>query len=194
MEHRPVRTCIGCRGEFRKDEVVRVVAGPASVLIDYREKLPGRGAYVCPNRECLGKALAKEKLARALRARVRIPVQDDLAAMLASVVRERIRSLVSMASKAGKLAAGFSAVNDALKKGLIEAIVYAEDMSDGTKGKLLHAGADRITRQATLFMRDELGELFNREFVGVVGIADRQFADAVWKEVERLKNLINSGQ
>ena len=85
-------------------------------------------------------------------------------------------------------------MNDALRKGLIEAIVYAEDMSDGTKGKLLHAGADRITRQATLFMRDELGELFNREFVGVVGIADRQFADAVWKEVERLKNLINSEQ
>ncbi len=48
MKHQPERTCIGCRGVFEKDEVVRIVAGPSGAVIDYREKLPGRAAYVCP--------------------------------------------------------------------------------------------------------------------------------------------------
>jgi hypothetical protein len=49
-------------------------------------------------------------------------------------------------------------------------------------------------RQATLFTKDELGQMLGREEVGIVGIEDRGFAEAVWKETERLKSLIKVQQ
>ena len=73
MKHEPERTCVGCRGVFNKDAVVRIVAGPPGIVIDYREKLPGRAAYVCPTKECITKALSKENLSRALHLKVRPP-------------------------------------------------------------------------------------------------------------------------
>ncbi len=53
--------------------MVRIVAGPPGIVIDYREKLPGRAAYVCPTKECVTKALSKENLSRALHSKVRPP-------------------------------------------------------------------------------------------------------------------------
>jgi hypothetical protein len=37
-----------------------------------------------------------------------------------------------------------------------------------------------------------MGRMLGRELVGVVGIQDKGLADAVWKETERLKGLINT--
>ncbi len=33
--------------------MIRIAAGPLGIVIDYREKLPGRAAYVCPTVECI---------------------------------------------------------------------------------------------------------------------------------------------
>jgi predicted RNA-binding protein YlxR (DUF448 family) len=190
MRHQPERTCIGCRGVFKKEEVVRIVAGPTGAVIDYREKLPGRAAYVCPKVECIKKALERENLSRALHLKVKPPGVEAFLSALGANIREKVKSLVSMAAKAGKLAAGYSAVNDALDKDRLEMILYARDIADGTKEKVMNQGAASLP-QATLFTRDELGEVLNRELVGVIGIEDKGFADAVWKETQRLKSLIN---
>ncbi len=99
-----------------------------------------------------------------------------------------------MSAKAGKLAAGYSAVHDALEKGRVEMLLFAEDLSEGTKEKVM--GSDyRITaagQRCSPGMR--LGQMLNRELVGVVGIQDKGLADAVWREAERLKGLINSSE
>ena len=123
MKHQPERTCIGCRGVFKKEEVVRIVAGPAGAVIDYREKLPGRAAYVCPRVECIRKALEKQNLARALHLKVRPPETEVFTAALDVAITEKVKSLISMAAKAGALAAGYSAVNDALEKGRVKMIL-----------------------------------------------------------------------
>jgi len=190
MGHLPERTCIGCRGVFNKGDVVRVVSGPSGPVIDYREKLPGRAAYVCPRRECIEKALSKANLSRALHTNVNAPEIEAFILALASVVLEKIRSLIPMAARAGMLAAGASAVDDALQKSRVEMLIFAEDLSEGTKHKLLTGGLPP-EKQATLFTRDELGQMVGRELVGVVGILDKGFSDAVWNESERLKVLLN---
>src|SRR5512143_3207685 len=192
MKHQPERTCIGCRGVFKKNEVVRIVANQAGVLIDYREKLPGRAAYVCPRRECIGKAFAKEGLARALHLKVRTPDAETFVSELAVLIKEKIRALLAIAMKAGKTAAGYSAVHDALEKGRVELLLYAADLSDGTRGKVDLSGAESL-RRTTFFTRNELGSIFGRELVGVVGILDKGCADALWRETERLKGLIYIG-
>jgi len=190
MGHQPERTCIGCRGMFSKADVIRIVFGPTGPVIDYREKLPGRAAYVCPRRECIEKALSRENLSRALHTSVNVPAIEVFILALASAIREKIRSLLPMAARAAMLAAGASAVDDALQKGRVEMLIFAEDLSEGTKHKLLTGGLPP-KRQATLFTRDEMGQMVGRELVGVVGILDKGFSDAVWSESERLKGLLN---
>jgi uncharacterized protein len=188
----PQRTCIGCRGVFGKDSVVRIVAGPAGAVIDYREKLPGRAVYVCPRPECIQKALAKENLSRGLHASVQATDAGLFIAQLSAAVTEKIRSLLSMAERAGMLATGASAVDDALQKGRIEMLIFAEDLSEGTKQKLLSGSVQITERQTVMFSRDEMGRMFGRELVGIVGILEKGFANAVWSESERLKGLRNT--
>ena len=190
MKRQPERTCIGCRGAFPKDQVVRIVAGAAGAVLDYREKLPGRAAYVCPTSHCIEKALSRENLSRALKQKVKPPAPVEFIGMLVQSITEKIRSLIAMSAKAGKIAAGYSAVHDALEKGRVEMLLYATDISEGTREKLDHKIVEG-QRLATLLTRDELGKILNRELVGVVAFTEKGLADAVWNESKRLKSLIN---
>ncbi len=55
--HKPDRTCIVCRKKRKKQELVRMVLRDSFVIIDERNRLSGRGAYVCKQGPCLGLAL-----------------------------------------------------------------------------------------------------------------------------------------
>lgn len=169
--------------------MVRIVAGPPGIVIDYREKLPGRAAYVCPTVECITKSLSKENLSRSLHCKVRSPEAVVFIAQLAALITEKIKALIVMSAKAGKLVAGYSAVHDAVEKGRVSMLLYTLDLSEGTKEKVATPTAASV-RCTTLFTREELGTLLNRELVGVIGIADKGLANALWKETERLKGLI----
>ena len=62
----PMRQCVGCREMRPKRELVRVVKSPeGEISLDFKGKAPGRGAYVCPNAECLKKARKARALERA---------------------------------------------------------------------------------------------------------------------------------
>ena len=62
----PMRQCLGCREHKPKKELIRVVRSPeGEVSLDFRGKLPGRGAYVCPQAACLSKARKSRALERA---------------------------------------------------------------------------------------------------------------------------------
>jgi predicted RNA-binding protein YlxR (DUF448 family) len=60
----PLRTCVGCRRVRAKRELVRIVRAPNGLLVTDREGA-GRGAYVCPDAECLERA--QPRLGGALR-------------------------------------------------------------------------------------------------------------------------------
>lgn len=63
----PMRMCAGCRERAPKKELIRVVRTPAGELIlDARDKAPGRGAYICRKPECLRKARKSRALERML--------------------------------------------------------------------------------------------------------------------------------
>ena len=63
----PMRQCAGCREMKPKNTLVRVVRSPEGVIsLDFRGKAPGRGAYVCPNLECLRRARKARSLERSL--------------------------------------------------------------------------------------------------------------------------------
>ena len=79
----PMRQCVGCREMKPKKELIRVVRSPeGQVSLDFRGKLPGRGAYVCPNPACLAKARKSKALERAFETVIPPAVYDAMEAEL----------------------------------------------------------------------------------------------------------------
>ena len=71
----PMRKCTGCNEMKPKKELVRVVRSPeGEVSLDLTGKKPGRGAYVCPDPECLRKAQRAKALERSLE----VPIPDEV--------------------------------------------------------------------------------------------------------------------
>jgi predicted RNA-binding protein YlxR (DUF448 family) len=67
-KHAPQRTCVACRQVKNKREMVRLVRLPeGGVIVDRTGKRNGRGAYICPTRNCWDKALAEKQLERTLK-------------------------------------------------------------------------------------------------------------------------------
>ena len=75
----PMRQCLGCREMKPKRELIRVVRSPqGEISLDFHGKKPGRGAYLCPNQDCLKRARKSKALERAFS----LPIPDDVYASL----------------------------------------------------------------------------------------------------------------
>lgn len=74
----PMRKCVGCREMKPKRELIRVIrTSEDEILIDATGKKNGRGAYICPNRECLEKAVKSKGLERSLKMAVPQEIYED---------------------------------------------------------------------------------------------------------------------
>lgn len=80
----PMRMCTGC-GEMKpKRELIRVVKAPdGSISLDATGKKSGRGAYVCPQTECLKKARKARRLEKSFACRISGEVYDALETAMA---------------------------------------------------------------------------------------------------------------
>ena len=77
----PQRQCVGCREMKEKRELIRVVRSPeGEVSLDFKGKKPGRGAYLCPDPECLKKARKSRALERAFSQALPTEVYEGLEA------------------------------------------------------------------------------------------------------------------
>ena len=66
-----------------KPELIRVVRAPdGDISLDARGKAAGRGAYLCPNPECLKKARKSRALERAFDAPIPAEIYEQLTAEL----------------------------------------------------------------------------------------------------------------
>ena len=76
----PQRQCMGCRERKAKKEMIRVVRSPeGNVSLDFGGKMNGRGAYICPNPDCLKRALKSKALDRSLEVTIPEEVYERLA-------------------------------------------------------------------------------------------------------------------
>ena len=76
----PQRQCVGCRTMKDKKALVRIVKTPeGEICVDATGKKSGRGAYICPNGDCLKKALRSKALDRSLETTIPEAVYDRLA-------------------------------------------------------------------------------------------------------------------
>ena len=86
MKKIPLRMCTGCGEMKAKKELVRVVRSKeGEISLDLTGKKSGRGAYVCPDLECLKKARKTKRIERSLD--VKIP--DELYDAMEKEMAER---------------------------------------------------------------------------------------------------------
>lgn len=75
----PQRQCVGCREMKDKRVLLRIVrTTEGEILLDSTGKKSGRGAYVCPDPECLKKARRSKALERAFDTAIPPEVYDAL--------------------------------------------------------------------------------------------------------------------
>ena len=67
MKNIPQRSCVICRTQKNKNELLRIVKNKENIVrIDEKEKESGKGAYICYNMDCLEKAKKTKKLEKSL--------------------------------------------------------------------------------------------------------------------------------
>ena len=82
----PQRQCMGCRERKAKRELIRVDRTPeGAVRLDFGGKMNGRGAYLCPDPECLKKAIRAKALERSLE----VSIPEEVVAQLEKEMEAR---------------------------------------------------------------------------------------------------------
>ena len=80
----PMRQCVGCREMRPKRELIRAVKSKeGDISLDFCGRLPGRGAYICKNPECLARAKKSRALERAFSCQISPEVYATLEEKLA---------------------------------------------------------------------------------------------------------------
>ena len=86
----PLRKCTGCNEMKEKKQLVRIVKTPdktdengnivqkSEILVDLTGKKSGRGAYICPNPECLKAARKARRLEKAFSCKIPDEVYEEV--------------------------------------------------------------------------------------------------------------------
>jgi predicted RNA-binding protein YlxR (DUF448 family) len=75
----PMRMCVACRQMNPKKSMIRIVrTAEIGISADPTGKMPGKGAYLCKNMECLAKARKTGSLKRALDTEIPVSVYEEL--------------------------------------------------------------------------------------------------------------------
>lgn len=81
----PIRMCVACRTPKPKKEMLRIVKTQEELKLDLTGKIPGRGAYLCCEIECLERA----KKIRALEHMLEGELTDELFANIRRAILRR---------------------------------------------------------------------------------------------------------
>ena len=79
MNKLPERTCMGCNIKKPKKEFIRIVKSKTGEIdIDKTGKMPGRGAYICDNIECLEKLIKPKRLEKVFEMKISDEIYEKL--------------------------------------------------------------------------------------------------------------------
>lgn len=186
------RSCLGCRLVIDQTALVRYVVSPeGEVLVDYRHKLPGRGAYTCLDRNCIESAVKRRQFDRAFKRSLREIDATALRNAIRLQIRERILNLLGMARKSANVVSGSSMVMENLggRTDLV-LVLMAEDVSvaigEKASGKASMAGIPFYR----LFDKGTLGQVLGKGERSVVALKAGLLAESVKKELSRYEKIV----
>ena len=155
---------------------MRFVAGgdPPQLAPDIRRRAPGRGVSVHPRFRCVDAALRSGAMRRTLGVGVSASARELSQAAVGQYERRAVGLLVA-AQRARKLALGSEAVRTAIAAHSVQLLLVAQD-AEGSREDLVHAAA-RLGRGCLIWSnREDLGRLFGRAVLSVIGVLDAGIA------------------
>ena len=97
--------------------------------------------------------------------------------------RDRVLSMLGLAAKAGKIESGEFSTEKAVKKGLGQLVIVAEDASDNTK-KMFRNMCEYYKVPMVIFgTKEELGHWIGKAYRDSICILDEGFAKSVLKKI-----------
>lgn len=189
--HRAARTCLGCRGVFPQDQLVRFVLSPqGELLVDYRGKLPGRGAYTCIRQECIQQAATRKQFQRSFRAASGEIDVKHLLVSLKDQIFKRILGLLGMARKSSQMVVGTQSVISGMESGKIFRLLFlATDMSEEIAAKTRYKAGLAGIPCHSFFDKGTMGQISGKGECSVIAVRTSPLAEAVGVELARLKQI-----
>ena len=86
IRKQPMRQCIGCQEMKNKKEMLRILKTTENeIVIDTTGKKNGRGAYICPSKDCFFKAVKSKGIERSLKMSIPKEVYENLEKEIESI-------------------------------------------------------------------------------------------------------------
>jgi predicted RNA-binding protein YlxR (DUF448 family) len=171
---------------------LRFVAAPdKTLLLDYRQRLPGRGCYTCCTQICIRNAVKKNAFKRALRSDCHGSDTERLQQLVVEAVAGKIANLLGMARKAGLTVCGTAAVKDSLTRpGPPALMILAVDISSAFADKLEELASKREVEWINLFTKERIGQLHGQDQYSALAVRPGLLAEKLLSEVQRYKQLV----
>ena len=161
------------------------------MLVDYRHRLPGRGAYTCIDKKCLRDASRNKQFQRSFRGKCSEISEEGLLDSLQQALLQRILNLIGMARKSGQVISGSNAVMTALRQPKGQAVVLiSEDISDGIAAKIRELSDRQNVSCSQLFSKGMLGQVLGKGERSVLAIQSGALAKAILIELQRYAQMV----
>lgn len=83
QKKKPERTCIVCKTQREKNDLLRIVKSKEGIIEpDITGKKNGRGAYICKNEDCLNKLIKTKKLEKVFEKEISLELYEDIRSLI----------------------------------------------------------------------------------------------------------------
>ena len=166
--HIPERTCIICRTKKEKSKLFRLAKLKETFYeFDKEQKKQSRAVYVCKSLNCLGK-LAKHN-------KVKLDSQDLMSMLnIINKANKNYINILNSMKNSGELV--FGNIEH------VHFIVMAQDISKKNEEKIIRRINELKIPYVVVGSMQELGKVFNKEEITVIGIKDKKMARGLIEE------------
>lgn len=172
--HIPGRTCVICRSKNEKSKLFRLTkVNEAFYEFDKEQKKQSRAVYVCKSLSCLGK-LAKHN-------KVKVDSQDLMTMLnIINKANKNYLNILNSMKNSGELVFGINLLFENIEH--VHFIVMAQDISKKNEDKIFRRITELKIPYIVVGTMQELGKIFNKEEITVIGIKDKKMARGLIKD------------
>ena len=172
--HTPERTCIICREKNQKSKLFRLAKlNEGFYEFDKEQKKQSRAVYVCKSLNCLGK-LAKHN-------KVKLDSQDLMSMLnIINKANKNYLNILNSMKNSGELLFGINLLFENIEH--VHFVVIAQDISKKNEEKIFRKIKELKIPYVIVGTMEDLGKIFNKEEITVIGIKDKKMAKGLIEE------------
>ena len=172
--HTPERTCIICREKNEKSKLFRLAKlNEGFYEFDKEQKKQSRAVYVCKSLNCSGK-LAKHN-------KVKLDSQDLMSMLnIINKANKNYLNILNSMKNSGELVFGINLLFENIEH--VHFVVIAQDISKKNEEKIFRKIKELKIPYVIVGTMEDLGKIFNKEEITVIGIKDKKMAKGLIEE------------